>query len=120
MPDAVPHPDASLPDALVARARAASDGRLAVDVVGGLAVAIASVAWHPGVWPVLVSVGLCFASFGAWGIADREIAERPTATDHGFLRVLQGVRALSVVVGTASVLALMFSILGLALGTWIS
>jgi len=116
-------PDARLPELLAARARGASDGRLALDLAGGLVAAAVALAWRPSGWLVLLSAALCFAAFGAWGIADREARERPRASGRSLISLislLRGVRALAAVVGAMAVVTLLFATLALALGTWTS
>ena len=126
MVDSSLRPDARLPELLAARARGASDGRLALDLAGGLVAAGVALAWRPSGWLVLLSAALCFAAFGAWGIADREARERPDARGHSLLSLvslvslLRGVRALAALVGAAAMVTLLFATLALALGTWIS
>jgi hypothetical protein len=112
--------DARLPELLAARARSASDGRLALDLAGGLVAAGAALAWRPSGWLVLLSAALCFAAFGAWGIADREARERPPGSRGLLISLLRGVRALAALVGAAAAVTLLFATLALALGTWIS
>jgi len=116
-------PDARLPELLASRARGESDGRLALDLAGGLVADGAALAWRPSGWLVLLSAALCFAAFGAWGIADREARERPDARGRSLISLfslLRGVRALAALVGAAAVVTLLFATLALALGTWIS
>src|SRR3954453_12680437 len=83
------HPDANLVEVLVARAREASDGRLVLDVVGGLALALVFVLWRPSVWLVPFGVGVCLLSFGTWGISDRELGERAGAPSSSMTTVLR-------------------------------
>ncbi|HEX3160276.1 MAG TPA: hypothetical protein VHQ45_17280 [Gemmatimonadaceae bacterium] len=113
-------PDVGLPELLAARARSASDARLALDVAGGLLVSGAALVWRPTAWFVVLSGALCFAAFGCWGIADRELAERPRAVDGVPARALRALRAVAAAVGTLAAVALLFGLLVVALGTWIS
>ena len=115
-----PRPEVSLPEMLAHRARTASDLRLALDAGGGALATIAVLIWHPaGWWPLLASAALCFASFGIWGIADRELADRAVAGD-AVSRALRAVRVGAAVLGGAAAAMLLFGMLGVALGTWIS
>jgi hypothetical protein len=108
----------TLGDLLVARARRASDGRLVSDVIGGALVAFIALLWRPAGWLPLLSAGCCLAAFGAWGISDRVIREQVGGGRSS--RVLTIARAAAAIVGAVAGLALIFSLWGLALGTWIS
>jgi hypothetical protein len=112
----------SLTAALAARARAASDGRLALDVGGGLVAALVIGIWRPSAWPIGVSAAIGLAAFGAWGIAEREIQERASDVAAGrrlvlALRVLQGI---SITAGILAAAVAGFALLAFALGTIIS
>jgi hypothetical protein len=113
------HSSDDLFHALAARARATSDGRLVLAVIGGLAVTLSAAVWQPVGWLVIASTGVCAAAFGAWGIADRELAERG-AMNGSSVVVLRGARAFSVVLGTCAAIVAALVVLGAALGTWIS
>ena len=116
------HPNDDLFHALATRARATSDGRLVLAVVGGLTVAIGIAVWRPPAWLLVVTAGVCAASFGAWGIADRELRElrERGATSGMSLITLRIVRVVSIVLGAAAAIVATFRVLGFALGTWIS
>ena len=105
--------------ALASRARATSDGRLVGAVICGLAATIGIAIWRPFGWLVIASIGLCAAAFGAWGIADRELAERAAMRGSSTV-VLRVVRVGSVIVGVCAAIAAVLVVLGGALGTWIS
>jgi hypothetical protein len=113
-------PDASLPEFLAARARAASDGRLVVDVIAGCCAALAIAVWQPVGWLVLLGVSVCLAAFGAWGIVDRELRELANTPRVRLARVLAVVRVGVAALGALAAVATIFSLLGIALGTWIS
>ena len=122
MPERAPSPDANLVEFLSARARRASDGRLTLDAGIGLVVAVGSLIWRPSFWHSIACIGLCFAAFGGWGIADRELRERAAlstaaGTRLGLLRVG---RAVAASIGAIAAGLLLISLLGIALGTWIS
>jgi hypothetical protein len=112
--------DASLPEALAARARSRSDGRLALDVVGGVCVASVLGVWRPVVWLIPFCVAICFASFGIWGITDRELRERANGPRTMLWRALSVVRVAGGVIGVLAALTGLFAGLAFALGTWIS
>jgi hypothetical protein len=109
-------PDANLPELLAARARGASDGRLVLDVSGGLLAAGAAVLWRPTAWILVLGVALCFAAFGTWGIADRELHDdtRPPASP--IARVLRMLRVLAIVVGGVAAVTVLLVGLGVLLG----
>ena len=113
------HSSDDLFGALAGRARATSDGRLVLAVICGLAATLAMAIWRPFGWMVLSGVGLCSAAFGAWGIADRELAGRDAARGSSVL-VLRVVRVCCVVLGTCAAILAVLVMLGSALGTWIS
>jgi hypothetical protein len=112
--------DINLPDALVMRARAASDGRLALDVACGLFVAIAIGAWRPRLWLIPFSAAIWFAAYGAWGIADRELRERADVAGVVVSTTLRVVRSFAVAVGAIAGVTAVFAVLGIVLGNWIS
>ena len=113
-------PDASLVEYLVARARAASDGRLVLDALGGLLLALAIVVWRPVVWPTLAGVCLALAAFGFWGIADRELRDRADAPTSFATRALGVARGAMAAIGFLSGAVALFAGLGVMLGKWIS
>jgi len=118
MPSA--HTNDDLFHALAARARAASDGALVLTVIAGLTGVILATALRPPAWLLLASAGAGAAAFGAWGIADRELAERSGVAGQATVRLLRGVRFLAAAVGAGAALIAAFRMLGAALGTWIS
>jgi hypothetical protein len=113
-------PNDTLAAILVARARAASDGRLVLDVIAGVIGATGIAVWQPPVWAVPFGVALCLAMFGVWGIADREITERVGASQHRFVRLLRIVQLLTILGETVAAMIASLALLGVALGTWIS
>ena len=109
--------DLTLPALLAARARAASDGRLAADASAGLiAGALAAIA-QPPAWPLIVAAGTCFLAYGVWGIADRALQEIPRGTRTDW--ALRGLRITAAVLGSLGVLATGGVIMGFVLGNWI-
>jgi hypothetical protein len=120
--NAAPRAELTLLEMLAARARGASDGRLVLDVLGGLTIAIVFVLWRPAAWLVPFSVSLCFLTFGAWGISDRELGERAVtgATSIRTLATLRAVRAGAAVIGAISAVLAVLAAFAMALGTWIS
>lgn len=109
--------DESLRVFLLARARAASDGRLILDVAVGLLVALALLIWHPRPWLAPFAMGSTLAAFGAWGLADRELAERAETAGPRGARALRMLRAVFAVAGGLAAVVACFALLALALGT---
>jgi hypothetical protein len=109
------NPEISLADMLARRARTATDGRLIVDAVIGFVVAIASLLAQGPYWYLFSSAGICFLSYGAWGIADRELNERGVAN-----HLLAYARVVSALIGFTAAGALLVRVLGIAIGTVIS
>ena len=110
--------EVSLWDFLARRARGATDARLVADAVVGFVVAAAALLAQGPVWYLFSSAGLCFLSFGAWGMADRELSERPDPTPT--VRWLVAARILSATVGFVAAVFLVLGVLGVALGRIIS
>ena len=113
------HSNDDLFHALAARARAMPDGSLVLVVLAGSATALGVVVWRPAAWALLSSLALAAAAFGGWGIADRELAERGAAPPLQS-RVIAVVRGACLVLGACAAVVALFSLLGVALGTWIS
>jgi hypothetical protein len=112
------NPEISLTDFLARRARRSSDARLISDAVIGFAVAVAALLAQGPVWYLFTSAGICFLSFGAWGIADRELAERDGGSP--LVRLLAAARVLSAISGFIAAAALFIGALGVAIGRVIS
>jgi hypothetical protein len=112
------NPDISLADFLARRARSASDARLIGDSVIGFVVAIAALLAQGPAWHLFSSAGICFLSFGVWGIADRELDEG--GPDSKLARWLIGARVVSAVVGFVAFAFLAIGALGVAIGRVIS
>ena len=113
-------PDAGLTEFLAARARAASDGRLALDVVVGAIVVILFVAWRPAGWVSLAGAATSLAAFGLWGIIDREIRERAQAPHARAVSLLAALRLALACLGFLAGVAALFGSLGIVLGKVIS
>lgn len=111
-------PDASLREVLAARARTASDKRLVADVLGGLLVAAVALIWRPFGWFLFSSAAVCFAAFGVWGVADRELTESAHQWGGAGTRVWKLLRICAAVAGALAVAALLWGFLALGLGTW--
>lgn len=112
------NPDISLTDFLARRARGASDAHLMVDAVVGFVVAVAAILAQSVAWHIFASAGICFLSFGAWGIADRELHDREPSSRTA--RWLSLARLTSAIVGFLSVSFLVIAAMGIAIGRVIS
>lgn len=102
---------------LGARARNATDSRLAVDISVGVVAVIVAAALRPEWWLLLAAAGVCLASFGFWATIDRIGGEgrSPQLTS-----ALAAARAFFSVSGIIAALATAFLIWTLLMGTWIS
>lgn len=108
------HP--SLFGMLAVRARSASDTRLVADAVIGTTLAAAVLIGRPSLWVVAMPV-VVVAAYGAWGIADRELAGRAP----GGRRVALGIaRGAAFIAGLVAAVAFIFGAFSLLLGNWIS
>lgn len=112
------NPDVSLFDFLARRARRSSDARLVVDAVVGFVVAIAALLAQSAAWHLFASAGICFLSFGVWGMADRELGERNPAVSG--TRWLTTARVISTITGFLGAAALFIGTLGVIIGRVIS
>lgn len=110
----------SLTRALERRARSASGRRLTIDIVGGLLIAVALLAWRPGGWLVGLSAALTLAAFGIWGAADRGLTEARRLTGGPVTITLFAIRLLAATLGALAAFTLLYSIAGVVMGTWIS
>ena len=113
-------PDAGLPEFLAHRARSASIHRLSIDLAVGMTGSWGAIQWRPAAWLVLMSIALCFACYGAWGLVDRARSHFAT---RGHRALTGSMDALCALLGFAGVLAaagVLLGVWGLALGTWIS
>ena len=113
-------PDASLPEFLVYRARSASVRRLAIDVMIGTAGFAAALSWKPTGWLVFASVGLCFSSYGAWGMLDRVRSRAAPEHSTRIKGLLDAVCALCALLGALAGAGILLGVWAAALGTWIS
>ena len=108
--------NASLSELLHARALATPPSRLGIDLAGGALVACVALRFRPVGWISITSAGLCFAMYALWALSERSL-ERESIGSRRLWRILHGVTALFGLVAFAT---LLFSLLGLTLGTWIS
>jgi len=114
-----PQSDASLVELLAERARNASDGRLVLDAIGGIIAAAIAAFWAGPGSHFLMGAAICLASFGAWGIVDRELRERAQLPGR-FRAPLRALKWAVALTGFASAAFLILAALALILGRMIS
>ncbi len=104
----------SLAELLVNRARQATDRRLTMNAVGGLAIAAAVAVLRPVLWIPLAALALAIGAFGIWGILDRELLESEaggrTSAPLNWARGIVG--AVGGIAAGVSGLTLFFALLG--------
>jgi len=108
--------------ALAERARHSSDGALVLAAAAGVVAVTVLVLWQPAWWALLMPV-LAVGAFGAWGVAEREAAERRgghAGSSVTVVRALVGAQWLAVAVGTGAALLTAFTALALLFGRVIS
>jgi hypothetical protein len=118
--DTIPRPDAGLPQFLAARARHASDTRLAADAIGGMFVAVSAAVLQFPAWYLVTAPALCFLAFGIWGIADRELGERGESASRALRLSLRAAQMLATLVGTLAFASVLLMLMAIALGRIIS
>jgi hypothetical protein len=96
-------PEASLPEFLAHRARAATLRRLSLDLVVGLGALSGLLWWRPAGLLVLASAALFVALYGGWGIADRA---RSATAGTGDARVLIPLNVLCGMLAAGGVIAM--------------
>lgn len=111
-------PERGLAEFLDARARNASDARIAIDIAVGSVAVIVATGLRPGWWPVLTAAGLTLASFGCWAIAGRAL--EGTAHSPRARFALEISRKILAVAGVAAALGTGFLVWTMLMGTWIS
>jgi hypothetical protein len=108
----------TLGEFLASQARAASDTRLAGDVIAAVLTAIVIAFWRGPIWDVRIGIAICFLSFGVWGLADRDLERRSNPRRmFGFLNMT---RLVAATVGFVAAAYVMLSLLGRAIGPVIS
>ena len=109
----------TLPAFLAREARRATDGQLAFGALFGGLVVAAALLWLPDGCLYFFSSGLTCVAFSAWGILDRELAERGEVSTRAS-RVLHVGRVLCGAIGAVAAAGLFTLVLFIGLGTWIS
>jgi hypothetical protein len=112
----------SLPAVLSAAATRASDTQVAMYAAAGVVITASAAVFRPVAWFTFASIGACIAAFGLWAIADRELRDRRAAQPQkkavNFAWI--AVRAVMSALGTVGALSVLFQMLAVMLGTWIS
>lgn len=116
--DADDRPDITLGELLSRRARRTPPSRLVIDVAGGLSIAAVAVWARPGGWGVPLSAGLCLLSYGVWATAERRLLASPWQLTQLVERAWRAGHAAAAVLGVASFLLLLLSLLSVGLGRW--
>lgn len=100
-------------------ARSASDGVLVGTGVVGVLVVAGALEWRPPAWPVFAAAGLMLLALAAWGALDRELYERSLSGRWTTRRLLllRGARAVIASIGWMTMIAVMFGLVGVFLGT---
>ena len=115
-----PPADSTLGEIVSGWARSSSNRRLAIYAGAGTVIATAAYLLQPPGWFVIACIATCAASYGAWGIADRELIERPLPRTGAVTRLLQVSRVVTAIIAIAAVLILARRVLGVVLGRFIS
>jgi hypothetical protein len=110
--------DVGIGEFLRARARRASDSRIAVDISVGAVAMIVAAALRPELWMLLASAGLCLASFGVWAALERASFSGSQAGRYD--RPIAAARAVFAWLAIAAALATGFFFWTVLMGTWIS
>jgi hypothetical protein len=105
---------------VASRARRTSDGALAACAGAGLIALALLVAIHPR-WGALLLPFVALGAFGAWGIADRELAPRLTRVPRSrAVAALVAARWISAALGTVAAIAGAMWLMTVLLGPFIS
>ena len=107
-----------LSEFLDARARNASDPRIAIDIAVGSVAFIVATGLRPEWWGLLACAGIALFAFGAWAALGRVLEVRTQgAVANSVLRILRSVIGW---LGVAATLGTGFQLWTMMMGTWIS
>lgn len=109
--------NASLAELLSARARRTPRDRLVLDIIGGILVAAAALWAQPSGWVALAAIGVCFAAYGAWALAELQLLPRQWPEEIRHEAVWRTVQAAATLLGLSAFVLLLFAALGIALGS---
>ena len=93
---------------------------MGLDVAVGALITVPALWIRPKGWIAVASAGLCFMSYGLWAFAERHLEASAGEMSRWTARSWRVAHGIAAFAGVASLAALLFSLLGLALGTWIS
>ncbi len=108
----------ALGDFLEARARDATERRLAIDIAVGATAFIVAYGLRPGWWAALASAGVVLFSFGTWAVLGRVIEAR-SSSSAASAALVRG-RSLVGWLGVVAALGAGFLLWTALMGTWIS
>lgn len=114
--DASVTPDETMTDVLGARARRSPLDRLVLDVVGGVLVAAAAFWARPAGWVPLSLAAACFCFYGVWALSVRRLDAAVRADAGSMPRGWKVTQQVAAAGGVVAFLALLFALLGVALG----
>lgn len=108
--------NATLSELLSARARRTPRDRLAIDVIGGFLIA-ATAGWaRPSGWLVVAAAAGCFAFYGIWALAERQLLPRPWPERPSHEGLWEAVQGAAAVLGVGCFVLLLLAALGVGLG----
>ncbi len=113
-------PEETLAGVLGARAQRTPEDRLFLDVIGGVLIGAAAIWARPPAWFPLLAAAACFAFYGCWAFTERRLSPASGVATPPPGRVLRIARQASATLGIFAFVALLFSLLGVALGKMIS
>lgn len=108
--------DETLAEFLGVLARRTRPERLVLGVVGGFLVGVVSFWARPTGWVALAAAGLCVASYGGWALIERRFASMEHDASADVAAHLEIAHQALGVFGLASFAAMLFALLGIALG----
>lgn len=94
--------------------------RLLIDIVGGITLAVAAIWARPAGALVLVSGGVCLASYGLWAFAERQLFDSPWRLTVPAERLWRSTKTVTALLGMLAFVGLLFALLSLGLGPWSS
>jgi hypothetical protein len=112
--------DATLAEILSIRARRATPRRLTTNIVAGTVAAAVLYLLRPTGWMFFFATAVCFAAYGCWGFADRQVPRSLLVVPQKMHGVWRAARAITAFIGVLAFASALFVVLGFGLGTIIS